>query len=400
MPKEPWTTTRDSTWATRAWTFQEELLSRRRLIFSEEQVSLICHEMVCCEARGGAEFAGDAESTREYSTASLNSARFDKYESISRILKRTGDAAMGAEVGISGKDTLRDVMDLLTEYSVRKLTKDSDALRAFAGIFRVFERGDHPIYNVQGLPVMNPVELSSSGCSALNLAALCWEHFEPGEARCRTEFPSWTWAGWTSRIGFPYNLEQSPEFELAPQFVLFEYQDGHKVNLETLALGLSKAVSERRQLQQFEREEESTENTEKDFSKPTIIQLHAPVLSAEHFSFTDPTDWVTGSFAGMPFCCRGGPLKNDDMPFSPMFFINGLATGHLGCVLLRIDKDVKLRDDPRPSSGTRAHILLLQWHEGAKASRIAKLKAVTRKVRPSNFAERVGELEYVDVQLI
>jgi hypothetical protein len=39
-----------STWAKRGWTYQEALLSRRRLVFTDEQVYYECYGMHCCEA--------------------------------------------------------------------------------------------------------------------------------------------------------------------------------------------------------------------------------------------------------------------------------------------------------------------------------------------------------------
>ncbi len=38
-----------SDWITRAWTYQEALLSRRRIIFTDEQVYYECESMYCYE---------------------------------------------------------------------------------------------------------------------------------------------------------------------------------------------------------------------------------------------------------------------------------------------------------------------------------------------------------------
>ncbi|KAF2726899.1 HET-domain-containing protein, partial [Polyplosphaeria fusca] len=38
-----------STWISRAWTYQESFLSRRRLIFTDRQVSFVCNTMFCAE---------------------------------------------------------------------------------------------------------------------------------------------------------------------------------------------------------------------------------------------------------------------------------------------------------------------------------------------------------------
>lgn len=54
--------TKGSKWGTRGWTFQEELISRRRLYFAHEQVFFLCNCMECCEALWGVELATDIDS--------------------------------------------------------------------------------------------------------------------------------------------------------------------------------------------------------------------------------------------------------------------------------------------------------------------------------------------------
>ncbi|KAF2729940.1 HET-domain-containing protein, partial [Polyplosphaeria fusca] len=39
-----------ATWTTRGWTYQEGFLSRRRLIFTDHQVSFVCNTMYCAES--------------------------------------------------------------------------------------------------------------------------------------------------------------------------------------------------------------------------------------------------------------------------------------------------------------------------------------------------------------
>jgi hypothetical protein len=405
IPTEPWVTSKYSKWAKRAWTFQEELLSRRRLFFSEGQVSFICHGMLCCEARGGAEFAKDAQSMKVYSTASLATAKLDKLVSMTQNMELTNGVSLSEGIGRSGKERLRSLMELLAEYSARNLTYDFDALRAFAGIRRVFEEGECPIYNVQGLPVVLSVELRLD-CSAVNLiAALCWEHHEPDKARHRTQFPSWTWAGWTGRIHFPHGLETSPEFEVDSQPILVEYEDGYRASLEELAQSLAaqrlKIIDKRRarQLLQSYHDEQSIETTARDFTGPKTIQLHAPVVTAELFSFTDSTDWGTGSFAGMQFIPYRARLTKDDMPFSPLYLLNGLAAGTLGCILLRVDKESRAYVS-KVKPPARAHLLLLQWHGAMEAHRIGKLTAVAKEDESFNPVELIGKLKWRDLRLV
>jgi hypothetical protein len=405
VPTEPWAISKYSRWAKRAWTFQEELLSRRRLFFCEEQVFFICHGMLCCEARGGAEFAKDAQSIKAYSTVSLATAWLEKLVSITRNWELTNGASLSEGVGRSEKERLRDLMELLSEYNARNLTHDFDALRAFAGICRVFEEGECPIYNVQGLPVVLSVQLRF-GHSAMNLVAtLCWEHHQSEKSRRRTQFPSWTWAGWTGRIHFPYGLETSSEFELNSQLISVEYEDGYRASLETLAQSLAalrlKIMGKRRarQLPQSDNDEPSTETTARDFTGPKIIHVHAPVVTAELFSFTDPTDWKSGSFAGMQFLPYRDRLRKGDMPFSPLYLLNGLAAETLGCILLRVDKTSR-RYPSKIKAPARAHLLLLQWHKPTEASRIGKLTAVAKEDGSFNLVELIGKLKWRDLQLV
>jgi hypothetical protein len=403
VPTELWSTSMHSRWGERAWTFQEELLSRRRLFFSEQQVSFICHGMLCCESRGGAELAKDVQSIKAYSTLSLAQTNLEKFVSITKNLELTDSESLSEGIGKSRKERLRELMELLREYTARSLTYDFDALRAFAGIRRVFEEGECPIYNLQGLPVVPSVQLRL-GCSVMSLvAALCWEHLQAETARRRTQFPSWTWAGWTSRIHFPDGLENASEFELDSQLISVEYEDGYSASLEALTqslVALRLGMMGKRhapRLLQSDNNDRSTKTTAREFTSPKIIQLHAPVVTVELFSFRDPTDWETGSFAGMQFLPYRARLEKDDMPFSPLYILNGLADGTLGCILLRVDKD------PQPwlsKPPARAHLLLLQWREATKASRIGKLTAVAKEDESFNLAKLIEKLKWRDLQLV
>jgi hypothetical protein len=49
IPPHTSCTLRSSKWASRGWTYQEGILSRRMLVFTDDQVSYVCNAMHCAE---------------------------------------------------------------------------------------------------------------------------------------------------------------------------------------------------------------------------------------------------------------------------------------------------------------------------------------------------------------
>ena len=163
-----------STWMSRAWTFQEALFSRRRLIFTEQQVYYEC------------------KATNWSETVDL---------------ERDSPLDNMFHTGIDPQRPL-DILDLIERYSGKMLTYEHDVLNGFLGVFRAFEAGRYPVYHYWGVPVLPPVVKSTSGFVkpvARKLSqgfhiGLCWLTNKPG--RRRVGFPSWSWAGWTSEVRY------------------------------------------------------------------------------------------------------------------------------------------------------------------------------------------------------
>ena len=87
--------------------------------------------------------------------------------------------------------------------------------------------------------------------------------------------------------------------------------------------------------------------------------------------------------------------KPDCMPpFSPLYFLNGLSDGTLGCLLLGFDKGML------PQQKYRAHLLLVQWHRPHKAYRIAKLIAQTENEIYDSLSQHARNFEWRDVKLV
>ena len=158
-----------SKWNSRAWTFQEGLLSSRCILFGPEQVFFECAEMGCCE------------SIREPDLEMSENDHLIPYRSRLR-------------------NPFLDTYDfnllywrLVRDYTGRDMKFASDSLNAFAAFTVEFEHAGVKL--TWGMPI------------TLSSQQLLWEH-EPWDFRAisrREGFPSWSWAGWngTAAMNFP-----------------------------------------------------------------------------------------------------------------------------------------------------------------------------------------------------
>lgn len=176
-----------SRWNSRGWTYQEGLLSWRKLVFTDTQVYFQCNAMHCLESIRAP--------LRALHTRHRNVRMRDKVE-MCRVFPLRG----------IGKNR-RDITDRINEYVQRSLTFDGDALDAFKGILSAFRhKFPKPVFSFCGLPllVQEGVEISPGNL----ICGLSWwtgKHlYKDGQMpRRRREFPSWTWVGWVlSRVDF------------------------------------------------------------------------------------------------------------------------------------------------------------------------------------------------------
>ncbi|RYP62334.1 hypothetical protein DL771_009773 [Monosporascus sp. 5C6A] len=156
----------------RAWTYQEGLLSRRRLLFTESQVYFQCMKMHCWEGLAAP-------------PAALQHMRF--YQ----VFPEDG-------IGRSGVD----IVKRLNEYASRQLTFESDALNAFLGIFRPYQRKD--VFHFWGIPFLARTDTNIDRNFGV---ALGWITRLPDRAQRRRAFPSWTWVGWQHLDNVPWGPE-------------------------------------------------------------------------------------------------------------------------------------------------------------------------------------------------
>jgi len=109
-----------SVWSSRAWTFQEEYISRRRLYFTDTRLIYICDTEAYCDAETGSKPTSDI-------------ARFCSYSLPAKTLGR--DLSTG----------------ILEEYTRRKLTFDSDALNGIVGVLNTLSKAESPIFHTWGI---------------------------------------------------------------------------------------------------------------------------------------------------------------------------------------------------------------------------------------------------------
>lgn len=214
----------DSTlWASRGWTYQEALLSKRRLFFTEEQVYFECYGMHCTEAY----------------KASLEKLHSPDRQSFKRYYSLKDNAVGIFPAGVGSN--ARAIFDRIEEYSSKSFTHQSDRLKGFMGILATFEA--HWVYHWWGTPILSDFSDVSKEFQRrsmdlaetirwISVLGLCWvlKNKKPGSCQ-RIEgqnLPSWSWAGWSGEVLISeiyYSLEgQNAE-------VSYELIDGSRLDL-------------------------------------------------------------------------------------------------------------------------------------------------------------------------
>lgn len=190
IPPDPAFQIRNSTWMTRGWTYQEGLLSRRRIFFSETEMSFECRDLV---AREALRIPPRIQTLMGHLKGRLMMPSW--------IYGKSGI--------ISSHKKGFDLFDRLAEYTGRRLSYQSDALNGMLGILQVYaSHKPRPVYSVCGVPIIHDPE-NEFGISTVSgdehadgarvalagfVSGLCWSLESPGVRR--SEFPSWSWAGW------------------------------------------------------------------------------------------------------------------------------------------------------------------------------------------------------------
>jgi hypothetical protein len=229
-----------SKWITRGWTYQEGVLAKRRLFFTEHQVYFACESYSFRESiENNLRIPHEAQGAYDSKLQNIRGSRRDS----------------------------ESVMGSIAQYSIRELTVQSDIFNAILGIFGVYESHKYPVHQVWGLPVaksaklrrvpsISPPEPSASGYSSnfapatgkwfsddepkkwiqRILCALCWSSEEP--CTRRDGYPSWSWIGWIGKIRGGIEIIQP-----ADNVEVFLEVNGQKVNWNQLEERLQRKLN-------------------------------------------------------------------------------------------------------------------------------------------------------------
>ncbi|KAI0444698.1 heterokaryon incompatibility protein-domain-containing protein [Xylaria telfairii] len=201
----------NSHWSTRGWTYQEAILSRRRLVFTDDQLYFECASMNCCESL-------DIAFDEETSGLGLGSQKLIRPSLFGFVVLKLSNPTCEAQ----RLSNLFTYVYCAEQYSQRTLTFDDDSLTAFSGIIRMLESNNSsfPVRHIWGIPFFHPDDDPSAQQStpsakgvdylAFLMLGLGWRHDHRSKPpRRRKNFPSWSWAGWEGSVFWPPLYEDS-----------------------------------------------------------------------------------------------------------------------------------------------------------------------------------------------
>ncbi|CAO2653512.1 Nn.00g029230.m01.CDS01 [Neocucurbitaria sp. VM-36] len=222
----------ESQYWTRGWTYQEGVLSNRRIVFTDTQVYWECRCMAIQESADVTLFhipqrEGSSDSVLADCMLSgiFKGATYSGGSSGHQDdLVIADDEAYRLDHGfpineeVTVRSQLRGLNEHIREFSKRNLTRDTDTLFAFQGIVGMYE-ATQAMQLFYGIPVwVGDIPGAVSGVQVtFDLSVSSWYHhagsdrfmFVSESCQRKPHLPSWTWAGWRGTVTWraPPNLE-------------------------------------------------------------------------------------------------------------------------------------------------------------------------------------------------
>lgn len=177
-------------WESRAWTLQEDVLSRRKLRFGTKQTSWLCQ----CSQKPYEDFDGWFWADLEYERQRKRFSTHPEIGSLGRILRQP-------DLVESVDEARKDWYSLVENYSHRTLSFQEDRLRAISAVSRRMARilGDEDDYWCGIWKSNAPWELLWRTLAAVKAT----KTQEASLSNSGGRKPSWTWASQERCISFP-----------------------------------------------------------------------------------------------------------------------------------------------------------------------------------------------------
>ncbi|KAG1730521.1 heterokaryon incompatibility protein-domain-containing protein [Suillus paluster] len=175
-----------SAWNTRGWTYQELMLSRRRIYFTGQQVYFECRLDIFCE---------DVVAESKRLASSSQPLRYKGAGNFTYLRKPMQGLL---------DQYIESYMSAIGLYTQRNLTVDSDIVDAITAMTNALTKG----FELGG---GDPARAFNFGMALTDLEyALVWQH-DPYTPRARrlipgegnSPWPSWAWAGWLGAVRYP-----------------------------------------------------------------------------------------------------------------------------------------------------------------------------------------------------
>ncbi|KAF7441178.1 hypothetical protein PC9H_001527 [Pleurotus ostreatus] len=206
-----------SVWGTRGWTYQEVMLSRRRLFFTDEQVYFECLREV---------FSEDVVAENTHVPGSNHPLRYTGIGGFTFNTRPRGGTAHEFTAGY---------VVVVREYTQRNLTNELDAIDAVSALTRAIAKA----FNLGG----GASKAFRYGMLITDLNQTLFWHPGDGPSFTRRRsvpglrgtWPSWAWVGWRGAVQYRHNwsnAESYPRIAGSLVDVWYIYEDGNLVELD------------------------------------------------------------------------------------------------------------------------------------------------------------------------
>lgn len=186
------TVLKETRWASRGWTFQEALLSKRLFVFVDQTIYFSCRSTTWSEPRK----AHSETVPPPWTWAEAPSPYAAKFEGLLTEWSRIASSLQIHYPNSQPWFVASMWQSLVNEYSIRTLSYESDVLAAIAGVQEVFGR-IFPQDILYGMPL------------SIIQTALLWHPRTSLRRRKdgkKNLLPSWTWTAWIGEVDWQYDL--------------------------------------------------------------------------------------------------------------------------------------------------------------------------------------------------